>query len=512
MDCKKIRAGFIDYMDGSLKDEERRLIDGHLENCKDCREELIAMKVMVNDINISNNDINIPSDFMDNIKNRVNKTIALRKKKKPLRVILIAAAILVMSAVTVFASQGELLDFIKSLNPKNRISNLVDKGVGNRLNISKVDKNIKITVTDVAADDIQTLISFKIEDLKDGKSYHASYTDGINIKERWGRAGEETGIDMYTSLFNVEGENTLTLYPIDTKEKTIHLSFNKLQLDSGEAKEYVEGNWEFEIPIKKYEGKSYEIHESIKLDKYTVYFRKINISPTLTTLHFDHDNVSSDEEMLGLEDVRIIANGKEYKPYNFGHGSWDSYSTVGYGSSEMTFDSMFFDNPKNIEIKIGRISTKAIEDEPKEFVINLDETSPQEFEYLGTKMYIDNLKIGDNITFDLSQSIDNRKYEVLDNKFQSVEGWGGKKYFAGASNFAEAYYVDKDNIKYECFDALSKWDKIRNKKPVFYVSKTNHKLKPSDGWDIKKEKAIKMLIEGYTKTKFVDGTVKIKLK
>lgn len=513
MDCNSIKEYFVDYIDGKLNCTEEKLVSGHLEACKECREELLAMKTLVMSIDKSIMTIDIPPDFMDNVRNRINKTKNSARKRKPLKVILIAAIILVMSAASVLASSGDLFEIIKAMNPKARISSIVDKGFGNRLNISKVDKDIKITVTDVAADDIQTLISFKIEDLKKGKYYNADFENGINIKERWGDRKEDPISNMYISMFSTMGESALTLRPIDTSEKTIHLSFNKLELKEGEKKSYIEGNWEFEIPLKKYEGKSYKIDSSLKIDGFNINFYKINVSPTLTTLYFNYKNGNSKVKMTNLEDVSLIANGKEYGTYNFGNESAGSYSPSGSGSSELTFESMFFDNPKNIEIKISSINTDIALEEEKEFIIGLYKTSPQEFEFLGTKIYVDNIKAGDNITFDLSESVENRQYETLDTMFKSVTSEDEENHFSKVvGSHTEAFIVDEDNNKYDFFDALSMWDKIRNKKPAYYPSKINYSMNPSENWDIRKEKAIKMVITGYSKTKFVDETVKVKLK
>lgn len=76
-----------------------------------------------------------------------------------------------------------------------------------------------MSVITVFADDIQTLISFKIEDLKSGKEYRVKYDDGIDIKERWGSQIKDTTIKMYNSIFNTGGKGTLTLYPIDDEKK-----------------------------------------------------------------------------------------------------------------------------------------------------------------------------------------------------------------------------------------------------------------------------------------------------
>jgi hypothetical protein len=281
-----------------------------------------------------------------------------------------------------------IIELIKLINPESRLINIVEKGVGNRLNISKTDKDIKITITDVVADDIQTLISFKIEDLKSGKIYGVNYKDGIDIKEEWVEQLKGTNTKMYTSLFNSEGKGTLTLYPIDTDKKTINLAFTELETKVGDSKEIVEGNWNFEIPIEKHIGKTYDINAVVKVEHYTIEFKKIKISPTLTSLSFNCRNGGKqNERVTGLEDIRIFADGKEYKPYNFGHGSWNAYSTIASGDKGVTFETMYFDNPKNIEIKVSRIVTEIREEKPKELFIKLDETNPQEFEYLGSKSF-----------------------------------------------------------------------------------------------------------------------------
>jgi hypothetical protein len=515
MKCDDIRESFMDYLDGSATSiEEKNLMD-HIEECTECREELAELKKLVSGIDESFDAINVPEDFMKNIRARALKIDFqdAKRKTRPLRVLFIAAVILTMSLVTVFVAREPLMELIKRISPESRIGNLVDKGIGDRLNISMIDKDIKITITDVVADDLQTLISFKIEDLKSGKAYAVKYDDGIDIKERWGGQIEDTTAKMYNSIFNTGGIGTLTLYPIDTEKKTINLAFTKLETNTGDAKEVMEGNWSFKIPIKKHHGKSYNIKGSVKVGDYGIFFNRINISPTLTTLYFKHSSgYNRNEEMLGLEDMRIIAKGKEYKPYNYGNGDWNPYSTIGFGDNKMTFDSMYFDNPKDIQIKVSRIGTKITEEKPKEFVIKLDETSPQEFEYLGTKLYIDNLKVGEDITFDLKQPVYSKKHERLEAEFWPVNEHSLQRGFSTGGNYNEVYYVDKDNNKYEYYDALAKWDEIREKKPVWYIANTSWKLHPVDGFDIKKEKSIRMIIDGYTKTKFVDEVITVKLK
>lgn len=503
MNCDEIRNYFIDYIDGNLSDEEFNMVTAHFKSCSSCNEELSYLQGMIKEIEADRDSIEVPGDFLSSINNRVNvpKLSGIRKRKLSMRTILIAAVILILSVVTVFAAKEPILEFIKKINPSGRIEALVDKGVGERLNISAVDKDIRITVTDVIADDIQTLVKYKIEDLKSSREYYVDIKSGIEVKERWG---------MYTSIFNYDNKGTLTLHPIDSNEKTIPLTFKELSFKSGDSVEKVQGNWSFKIPIKKQKSRTYDINQTVRGDGYTIDINKITISPTLTVLSFNLRGSNEGEWNEGLEDLILIADGREYPPYNFGHGDWNSYSTLGWGSNEMTFESMYNDNPKNIKIKVKRI--QVFVKESKEFTIDLTKSTPQEFEYMGTKITIDNIKVDKDISFDRYEALDNRKYSVLKEYTTIMEGPNPEKYFSTFANYKEIFYMDRHGNKYEYYDALSRWEEIRDKDPVLYITKTHFQMHPSDKLNIKELKSLKMTIEGYSKTKFVDETIKVKLK
>ncbi len=514
MNCNEVNEYLIDYIDKNLNEEDMKKISLHLEECRQCKDELLSLMDIADELETDKNRIDIPSDFMDNIRSKFDKSNipAAKKRKSFIRVVLVAAAVLVVSMVTVFASEGSLLELLKKISPETRINNMVEKGVGDRLNISKIDKDIKITVTDVVADDIQTLISYKIEDIKNGKEYGVNFIDGVDIKEKWGMA-EGTNIQMYNSVLNYEGKGTMTLYPLDTEEKTIHLTIKKLVLSSENSTDTIEGSWNFEVPIKKRHGKTYDINAEVKVDNHNIYFNKITIAPTLTTVSFNFGSSNQSESILGLQDLGLIINGKELKPYNFGNGNSEPYSLIGFGNDKMTFESIFPEEPKNIEIKVRRLYTRVEDKSGKEFTIDLTKKEPQNFEYLGNKITIDNLKVDDNITFDFNEELlYNRQYENLQYTIIPESGHNKESYFSSMGSYNEFYYVDKNNNKYNYSDAQLNWEKIRTKNPIFYVAKTKYTLKPSEKLDIKKMKYFKLSIEGYTKTRFVDKTAKIKLK
>ena len=129
MKCDDIRESFMDYLDGSCSSiEEKNLID-HIEHCTECREELAELKKLVSGIDESFDAINVPEDFMKNIRARALKIDfqGAKRKNRPLRVLFIAAVILTMSLVTVFAAREPIMELIKRISPESRIGNLVDK-------------------------------------------------------------------------------------------------------------------------------------------------------------------------------------------------------------------------------------------------------------------------------------------------------------------------------------------------------------------------------------------------
>jgi hypothetical protein len=519
MNCERIRDYFIDYIDGSLNTEEKQMVESHLKDCKECSEELVMLRDLVSDLSKDREEIQIPESFMNNLKERVNDTqFGGRRKIKPLRTLLIAAVILTMSVATVFAAKEPIMELIKLVNPQKRIDTLVDKGMGHRLNISKVDKDIKITVKEVLADDAQTVISYKIEDLKDGKEYSAGYYfEDVTVKEKWGISGEAADTEMIVSASNFKGEGTLTLSPIDTSEKTIHLTFNKLRETADTKSNIIEGNWSFELPIKKYAGKSYELNSTVKIDNYTITFDKLTISPTMTKLSYKLlggkiEGNQLTKKIIGLEDLIITSGGKQYKSYEFAQVQMSPPNSIEYGNNEMRFESMYFDNPKELEIHIKRINTQTYEDKPVEYNIRLDSGERQEFDYRGTKIAIENLMVQEDITFDIVQSSDYANSKFAWFEFRPQGEWGADRHFSTVGNYEGLYYLDKDNKKYQYMDALLLWDKLRDKNPVLVIEKTKCILHPKGNLDIKNEKSFKMIVDTYQETIFIDGTAKLTLK
>jgi len=51
MDCKKINSLLIDFVDKQLDSEQIKLVQNHLEKCKNCRQEVEELAIVMNEIN-----------------------------------------------------------------------------------------------------------------------------------------------------------------------------------------------------------------------------------------------------------------------------------------------------------------------------------------------------------------------------------------------------------------------------------------------------------------------------
>lgn len=80
MKCYEIQQNFMDYLDGNLTNEEEENIIHHVEGCTECKEELAELKKLINKMDESKEDINLPEDFMKNIRARALKIDLPRKK------------------------------------------------------------------------------------------------------------------------------------------------------------------------------------------------------------------------------------------------------------------------------------------------------------------------------------------------------------------------------------------------------------------------------------------------
>ncbi|MBW1999985.1 MAG: zf-HC2 domain-containing protein, partial [Deltaproteobacteria bacterium] len=117
MECEVIRQYLSEYVDGALDEETRTLVDKHLSSCRGCREELEALKSLVNELG-SMESVDPPEDFLDQLHARMDRpswpSRIIRKLFTPMRTKIplelagaVAVLILVFSIVNLH-QQGQL--------------------------------------------------------------------------------------------------------------------------------------------------------------------------------------------------------------------------------------------------------------------------------------------------------------------------------------------------------------------------------------------------------------------
>lgn len=518
MDCEKIKDLFIDYIDDTLDEETKLLIQTHINSCANCKNELYKLEQIHTSLKKGSSKITSDENFIDNIKNEMDKSSVLnRKKVKKFRVALIACIILTLSIFTVIASEDSLINFIKAITKVESLNKNIEKGYGDIINSSSIDKNIKVTVKYAVADDLGTAIFYEMEDLGKNKKYTT-----IGLKQRAFDVNKYWTTDTSDNLipsecFNLYNEKSnislekITLPAIKSPEEEINLKINGLI--SKDDKKEISGNWSFNFKVKKHPIKTYTIDKEIDVDGYNVKFTTIKIAPTKTLLGYEVTNEKNGERFCNLNNINLKYKDKYLSPTIFG----GSYSN---SSGEIPFESIYFMNPDKISINIKSYVIEIPREES--FIIDPNKPFPQEFKYLGSTLSVTNMIYkGENLYIDINYGLDNRKFETLPIRFNVLNKNYelNERYSSGLGTSIDGVFIDEQGNKYSYLEGLAEKFNDKNKKLLFYetTSKSNgniydnklkDKLKNVEGLNL----PIKIIMESYTKTNFVNKKINVKLK
>ena len=78
MDCTRIRELLSEYIDDVLDPDMRARVEKHLDDCRACTEELIALQALVHDLG-SLERIRAPEDFLDRLHERLEPRFTSRR-------------------------------------------------------------------------------------------------------------------------------------------------------------------------------------------------------------------------------------------------------------------------------------------------------------------------------------------------------------------------------------------------------------------------------------------------
>lgn len=517
MDCEKIKKLFIDYIDGTLDKENKLLVENHINNCTNCKNELYKLQQLHSSLNKAASKIIPNENFIDNIKNKTDKGSVLnRRKAKKFRTALIACIILTLSIFTVIASEDKITELIKTITKVESLNENIEKGYGDIINSSSIDKNIKITIKYAVSDDLGTAIFYEIEDLlKNEKYYMRLNKEAFDVNKYWTTDAPDNFIP--SSLFNLYNEKNyissekLTLPAIKSSEDKINLKINKLT--SKDGKKEVSGNWNFNFKVKKYPIKTYTINKETNIDGYNIKFTNIKIAPTTTILEYEVINKKEGEKFLSLDNINLKYKDKYLSPALFG----GSYSNSG---GEIPFESIYFINPDKISINIKNYVVEIPKEES--FIIDPNKPFPQEFKYLGSTLNVTSMDYkGEYLYIDINYDLDNRKFETLPLRYVVLNKNYelNERYYSGLGTSIDGVFIDEHGNKYSYTEGLATKFNDKNKRLLFYETtstskgniydkKLNSPLKNVEGLDL----PVKIIIDGYTKTNFVDKKINVNLK
>ena len=514
MACSDIKEKLIDYIDKTLSKEERERINSHLKECSDCSKELKGLKDTISYVEGERDSIKVPKDIVKNInRDNLKSNVSISKVKMPFKVSLVAIALFAIFVVTSFAADElGILNWWKerSLKESQSIEELISRGYGDDIGISKTDNSIKITLESVVADDINTILMMTIEDLE-GNRKLIPYYEGIFASGDF-KLGEyeDNALNGDTNLYTEESNKSkviINLKPLDKENGNIKLSLEDLIINQGKIDnkgKVVKGNWDFEIPVTKHDSVVYKLDKSMKINNRDIFFDELVIAPTKTLLKYSYTSVLTKD----LSDFSIIAKDKEYKSKRFGFSSSSSHSSTGENSGTVEFDSMYFDNVDNVNIKVNSYVKEVLNF--AEYDIALDKGFPQEFEYMGSKIAIENIVVGEETTkVIMTESLENRKYERLEFEFKDEEG----NYYPFGDTY-DGYVIDSKGKKVKINEYWFNDEKLD--KPRIYPTKHNIELYNIRNKYNERKKGefipSKLKIKGYHETVYIDKGIKIKLK
>jgi hypothetical protein len=528
MNCHESQEQLFDYLEGSLDETSRKRIEDHLNECIGCQVEIRGLQQVVAALESEGERIHVPENFMKNVRNKVAKSQEGRRKsfKQRAMIGLVATLFLTVFVGTAVATNGfaSVIEWWKDLSNKQdtQMQTFVQHGLGEELNLAAESNGVKVTITSVVADDIQTLIYYEIDDRNKENKYMINYTDGLKIanQERdWNSVDDPSYSPVTNHLSLYSGKDhvfkgRLGVAPMSADAGKIQLKLSKLekvtqtpgdpdtnQSVSGGKNDFLEGDWRFDIPVKKHPSIVHNIHVETEIDGNPIIFEKLTIAPTITVLSYRYHNENPNRRMEYINFSSLESKGEFFYDQHGlgGYGGTGRYE-AGWISAEATFESLYYERPKDIRVHIGGASFSV--SKPAKFPIDRSKALPQSFEYLGNKITIEQMEIGNPTKIVMTEELGvNRSYEMLEYHFYDKDGHGGN----GVRT--DGYFIDKKGDKYKLSDYLLRQNELDHPR----MFSTEHHIEFSGENNQEPNVPVGIEIEGYSITSFYDKVVRISL-
>lgn len=252
--------------------------------------------------------------------------------------------------------------------------------------------------------------------------------------------------------------------------------------------------------MQKHPAIVYELQVETEIDGNPVIFDEVTIAPTRTVLSYRYRNANPDKKMDYLAIASLESKGKHVYPELFGMGGSVGAGSDSWHSSEATFESLYSDKPTEIRVHVG--SAGFTIEEPAQFVIDVARELPQTFNYLGNRISIEHIEVGERTKIKMTEEFaSNRAYEMLRYSIDDKDGRGS------SSSSVDGYYIDKNGERHAVMDSFYRLHELQQPR----LFSTEHQIELYRD-DQQGDFIPTMLeIEGYSVTSFCDEVIEIPL-
>lgn len=521
--CPDYQKHYLEYLGRTMDRPEKVDFEIHIYHCRDCQEDLASFQEVTLALAALSEDVRLPEGLMERVRSKIDEREARRQKRKKKRksIWLSIAGVFALLICTGFVTGGFASLYYSYTEEDEQLRAILQHNLGERLNLEAESDGVKITIKSVVADDIQTLVFYEIEDKKDNQRYMMNAYEGIYIENEQDVMSRDQNSRYYSppidqdEIHNEEPNvyrGTMSLLPVTVDEGTIQLNVARLMqlpqdqeegMFAGGQMHFAEGEWNFEIPFKKQESRVHKLDKEVVVAGVPIQLDKLTIAPTTTLLQYRFQNDREDERIDVINFDSLETGEKESEANLFGGNMYvDSFNQEGWSAFTASFDTLYFEDPKEVNIRFGSVHLSI--DEKKTIKLDATKDLPQTTEYLGNTISIDQISVGNPAIVALTHDVSkDRVYENVNYQFYRTPQ--ADQNISISINGGEGVLMDKDGKVHKPQEYVyEKLDQPRyfetEQKIEFYNDGSTEDVTPTE-----------LVIEGYSTTKYVDDQVKVKL-
>lgn len=520
--CREYHKDYLDYLDRSMARPKKIEFEKHIYHCPECQGDLATFQdttITIMDQAKLKSDLREEPDFMEKVKKRLNEQDNHRQRnnKRRMRLGLIVASVFAFLIGIGFFTGAFTYAYYGWTEEDEHLRTFLQQGFGQRVNLEAESNGVKIKITGVVADDVQTLVFYKIEDTEKDHQYVMSYQGGLSVErenevlnqERYPRYQmPDIKADMNQKEKNVF-YGSVSLLPIIKEKETISLRITNLAelsqdpavpVGMGFRSDGVKrGDWKFDVPVSKQPSNEIALDKEAEIEGVPVRFKKLTTSPTATVLEYDIHIGEGGKRIDYVQFGDLEVNDKKVKGDPYGTGFAYSNQDSNWSSFQTYFDSLYGEKPEELAVQFQ--SAYLTIDEQKSVELDVNKGYPQTFDYAGSTISVDKVEVGNPTTVVISDhEIKNREYESF---HFTIVGENENEPMSMEQN-SEGIIVDRNGNEYDPVKDSIDFEKLEQ--PRHFVTVQTFKL---DGDNVIPKR---IDIFGYNTTKYLDDRVKIKLQ